>query len=153
MTRCPQCKEQKDESLFRKNRSKANGICSWCKDCNNNYDRARHHRDKEKYIPTRRKYYTNNKDMYRGTTFKGYWPGSTWQTALAYYLIMREEFFHKCAVCGRHEGEFKKGLTVDHDHNTLKVRGLLCPSCNGAEGLLRGDIGVIKSLISYLEAV
>ena len=38
-----------------------------------------------------------------------------------------------CAVCGKHESEFKKKLAVDHEHRdgySGPVRGLLCFRCN-----------------------
>lgn len=41
-----------------------------------------------------------------------------------------DELFEKqngcCAVCGRHQREFKTRLAVDHDHATGEIRGLLC---------------------------
>lgn len=36
----------------------------------------------------------------------------------------------KCAICGKDEKEFTKRLSVDHNHRTKKVRGLLCFRCN-----------------------
>jgi len=35
-----------------------------------------------------------------------------------------------CAICGKHQSEFIKRLSVDHNHQTGKVRGLLCAMCN-----------------------
>lgn len=40
-----------------------------------------------------------------------------------------------CAVCSASGGR----LLVDHCHRTGKIRGLLCTSCNTAEGVGRGD--------------
>ena len=40
----------------------------------------------------------------------------------------------KCAICGRHQSNFKNALSVDHDHKTGIVRGLLCVSCNRTLG-------------------
>jgi len=60
----------------------------------------------------------------------------------------------KCAICkgtdGGHRNGEPKALAVDHDHNTGKVRGLLCESCNQAIGKLKEDKQVILSSIEYL---
>lgn len=39
-----------------------------------------------------------------------------------------------CAVCRL---PFKRKPSVDHDHETGKVRGILCQPCNTVEGLIR----------------
>lgn len=39
-----------------------------------------------------------------------------------------------CKLCGRRP--HTKSLNVDHDHQTGKVRGLLCPICNSRLGWL-----------------
>jgi Recombination endonuclease VII len=36
----------------------------------------------------------------------------------------------KCAICHKPGSDFKKRLSVDHDHKTNKIRGLLCYRCN-----------------------
>ncbi len=36
----------------------------------------------------------------------------------------------KCAICQKHQSEIKRKFFVDHCHETGKVRGLLCSSCN-----------------------
>ncbi|HEX4851715.1 MAG TPA: endonuclease VII domain-containing protein, partial [Puia sp.] len=38
----------------------------------------------------------------------------------------------RCAICGKHQSELKRKLFVDHNHETGKVRGLLCFKCNTA---------------------
>jgi hypothetical protein len=54
-----------------------------------------------------------------------------------------------CAICGRQGG--KKSLNLDHHHDTMQVRGLLCGSCNRALGLLGDDIERMRSAIRYLQ--
>lgn len=47
----------------------------------------------------------------------------------------------KCAICGNPPAgtKMEKRLHVDHDHQTGKVRSLLCGACNRAIGLLRDE--------------
>ena len=52
-----------------------------------------------------------------------------------------------CCICGRAD----QRITVDHDHATGKVRGLLCHSCNVALGLLGDDISRLTAAIVYLK--
>ena len=75
------------------------------------------------------------------------------------YNEMLEKQDGKCATCGTTEpGGRKSGrgggtnvFVVDHCHDTGKVRGLLCHSCNRAMGLLGDNVSVIESMIKYLE--
>ena len=60
-----------------------------------------------------------------------------------------------CAICKQPESSVIKGkviaMPIDHDHNTGKVRGLLCTKCNRGIGLFRDDINLLKSAIEYLQ--
>lgn len=55
-----------------------------------------------------------------------------------------------CAICKKHQLEFKTKLHVDHCHITGKVRGLLCYNCNRALGLFQDDLTVLKESVNYL---
>ena len=57
-----------------------------------------------------------------------------------------------CAICGRKDPGSKKVkyFFVDHNHNTNKVRGLLCNQCNRAIGYLRDDPDVVYAAAMYL---
>lgn len=54
-----------------------------------------------------------------------------------------------CAVCGTTEP--KRCWTVDHDHKTNQVRGVLCTNCNLLLGHAHDDTSVLASAISYLK--
>lgn len=53
-----------------------------------------------------------------------------------------------CGICK--EPPEKRCLCVDHDHKTLRIRGLLCQNCNTALGKFRNDPAVLLAAIAYL---
>ena len=59
----------------------------------------------------------------------------------------------RCAACNKHQADLPKALCVDHDHISLKVRGLLCANCNLALGLVHDDADRLLSLIEYIRRV
>lgn len=67
------------------------------------------------------------------------------------YQAILERQHYCCAACGLPDGEngHLGRLFVDHCHETGKVRGLLCNSCNTALGLLREDPAIINGLLDY----
>lgn len=57
-----------------------------------------------------------------------------------------------CAVCRLPERtERNRLLTVDHDHVSGHVRGLLCSQCNRAIGMLQDDPKVIAAAAAYVK--
>ena len=55
-----------------------------------------------------------------------------------------------CAICGITPEEIGKKLIVDHDHDTLKVRGLLCWRCNSGLGFFKDNQAHLAMAIEYL---
>lgn len=55
-----------------------------------------------------------------------------------------------CYICRRATGRTRR-LTVDHDHKTGMVRGLLCRPCNTILGHARDMIEFFERCISYLK--
>lgn len=57
----------------------------------------------------------------------------------------------RCAICTRATGASRR-LSVDHDHDSGKVRGLLCRPCNSLLGHLRDDLGAAYRIAQYLKS-
>jgi hypothetical protein len=76
-----------------------------------------------------------------------YWPK---QFARIYHIDPDEaidlvQANKQCGACGN-----TNNLTIDHDHKTNKLRGVLCRQCNSALGLLEDNLDRIESLYVYL---
>jgi hypothetical protein len=57
----------------------------------------------------------------------------------------------RCKICGIHQSELTIPLCIDHNHNTGKIRGLLCRKCNTGIGLLGDNKDRLFRAFSYLE--
>jgi hypothetical protein len=68
----------------------------------------------------------------------------------AIYSGLFEKQAGKCAICARPASELTKRLSIDHDHVSKKVRGLLCGNCNTGLGMFKDNIEHLKAAIEYL---
>jgi hypothetical protein len=58
-----------------------------------------------------------------------------------------------CAICDIPQSELKVRMAIDHDHAKPLpdgIRGLLCPKCNTALGLLKDSPAIISRALRYL---
>ena len=86
-------------------------------------------------------YFIKNKDRIRNNRLK-----REYGITLEQHKKMLTDQNECCAICKN-----KRPLKVDHNHDTGKVRGLLCDKCNVALGLLGENINVVESLLIYLK--
>jgi hypothetical protein len=68
---------------------------------------------------------------------------------LADFEQMLKDQGHGCAICGLPLGAWHQ--TVDHDHATGRVRGIVHRHCNLALGNVREDPRVLVGLLQYLQ--
>ncbi len=54
-----------------------------------------------------------------------------------------------CAICKKPDRS--RRLSVDHCHETDKVRGLLCRECNAGLGYFQDDSETLRGAADYLE--
>jgi len=56
----------------------------------------------------------------------------------------------QCAICGTAPTRFAS-WNVDHDHETGRIRGMLCSRCNQGVGLFHEDVDRHRAAADYLE--
>lgn len=88
----------------------------------------------------------------------GYGESMYFSQAKRRYGIKREDYkelYQKqkgvCAIC-REPCRKNKRLSIDHDHSSGKVRGLLCASCNRGLGMFLDRPASLRKAAEYLEA-
>jgi hypothetical protein len=74
------------------------------------------------------------------------------------YGLSLDEFFrlldqqnHTCAACPK-ELKADRYTHIDHCHETGKVRGILCHSCNITLGLVKNNPDILRSIAKYIDA-
>jgi Recombination endonuclease VII len=69
----------------------------------------------------------------------------------AFDAILQTQNF-RCAACKSDLRAIRsKHVHLDHCHDTGRIRGVLCHSCNMALGLMKEDSSRLKALAAYIE--
>jgi hypothetical protein len=152
--RCGGCSAEKSTSEFHVRRRKGcrDSLQSRCKAC----QLASHNRWKEK---NRQKYLADRKARKASRIAAGSdeirrQVLSKYRLSVEAYGVMLAAQGGVCAICRRPETARNQhgplALSVDHDHKTGRIRGLLCRSCNTLLGLSRENCSILESATNYL---
>jgi len=135
MKTCTVCSETLSYDSYHKSKASKDGYGYRCKTC-----------DKK----ARYKYRESNKDRFYENSRKRQLKYKYGITPEEYESILRDQG-GGCAICStptNTRGDFK--FSVDHDHKTGKMRGLLCNNCNRGLGLLGDDVVSLRKALTYL---
>lgn len=131
---CTKCKEEKPLNEFTTHKKGIDGKEPSCKQCRNKYHNKRYSEHKNEILAksraSKRKY---NIEKY-GITLLDY----------EHKCLLLE---NKCEICGI----ICDRLNIDHDHDTNKVRGLLCNNCNWGLGHFKDSVEKLQKAIDYLK--
>lgn len=151
---CTKCHLEKSlENDFSKHPHTLDGRSSWCRACfrewHTKYEYERRHNPETRTLVLVKDKRSNQKrtslDHRRNNLKKQY------GLSLSQWEQLFEKQGRKCSACGNLEPSGKKGWATDHDHETGKIRGILCQPCNMALGLLQDSIGRLEKLMAYLK--
>lgn len=136
---CTKCGETKPISEYPVDRYKSSGYSPSCKDCRN-----KHRRDNRARLSIQeKKYWENNPEKLQAKRRR--------RSARKYGLSYEEyeaALKSECEICGA-----KEDLSVDHNHETNEVRGVLCRRCNLCIGRMDDDPGILLRAVEYLQRV
>lgn len=163
MKTCTTCFTAKDLSFFCKDSRNKDGYTSRCKSCNKTYLIAYRKQNREKLnAQTRAKY---QKDPQKFLKFVRSWAAANKtqikiiarKAQLRRYGLTIEDFNErlqqqagKCAICNTTKPGRFDVFQVDHNHETGKVRGLLCASCNKGLGHFKDSVQLLIKAVRYL---
>tara|TARA_R110002167_G_scaffold71719_2_gene202249 strand:- start:34 stop:438 length:405 start_codon:yes stop_codon:yes gene_type:complete len=134
MKKCSKCKEEKEFSEFYKDKRSPDNLGYTCKVCSKTKNAQ---------------YYIDNK-----TKFKVYNLSKNYGVSQEDFIALLKEQDSRCKICGVNTlEESGKTLHLDHCHDSGKVRGLLCQTCNTGLGHFRDNVSNLKKAIKYLEEV
>lgn len=109
--------------------------------------RVYHWNHRDEILPKMRKRYHENRETIRRARNASRY-GITLEEYDALFVIQGGV----CALCGEPSDSERRLLSVDHCHDTGKVRGLLCSSCNMGIGIFNDDIESLEKAIAYLRS-
>ena len=153
--RCSKCGDKfpATPEFFHRDRGKSDGLYSSCKQCQNATNKeyrnspagiVSHLQSNNRYKKTTTGQYNDRKNILQ----------RNYGITIEQYEKMQEQQGGVCAICGKAEssvhGGVVKRLSIDHDHVTGKIRGLLCDNCNKGLGFCFDNISILESMISYL---
>lgn len=127
MKSCSSCKLSKEKSDFPKNKQNPDGLYAFCKDCKN----ARSKKAWAGDVGLRGKDRALKKNY--GISL------------VTFNAILETQGGH-CALCPRDQD-----MCLDHDHETKKIRGILCRKCNLMLGHGDDDATRMRAAATYLE--
>jgi hypothetical protein len=152
---CKVCGEVKPLSAFSPTKGRGLGRYAYCRSCASakarawrqaNPDRYRgwHRDNRERHNEQRRERRRANPDARLTESLKRVGHNLT----VADYRFLEAGQGGRCAICLQRPPSGR--LHVDHDHQTGRIRGLLCGSCNKALGLFRDDPARMRRAATYL---
>lgn len=131
---CSYCKQASPLDDFHMSKGHSSGRAAVCKPCQADYSAKWYQDNKERRKEEMR---VNQYMRYYGITIEE-------------YDVLYKEQNHGCAICKASTGSNGKRLSVDHNHKTGEVRGLLCDDCNIGLGKFKDNSSLLAKAINYL---
>jgi Recombination endonuclease VII len=145
MRACFRCKAIKPLDDFRPYNGRTDKKHSWCKPCCNSWDREYYHKNKNKFQQKAKLYRKKYPDKVRNSMLS-----QTYGISLEDWNSLFVAQGSQCKVCGADTPRGNKFWHTDHNHETGRVRGILCSTCNQTIGFVERNLVSLFSLIEHI---
>lgn len=126
---CNRCGKEKKKDEFSTQPQNKDGLRGECRVCKNKYNRSYMTKEKRKHASLMHSF----------------------GISLLTYNKLKEKQNYCCKICGIHESKLRCDLVVDHCHNSGKIRGLLCESCNLGLGKFYDNQELLSKALNYIK--
>ena len=133
---CSKCGIEKPCPLFSARSGYGDGLNAWCKDCHSKYAHVYNRTHKPKKLSSEQLRVVNYRRVHG--------------IAVSDYDDMFRAQGGKCAICTSTNPGGPRHFTVDHDHRTGQIRGLLCRYCNAGLGMFNDSIFGLMRAADYV---
>ena len=147
--RCVSCGVVKSVSAFGPHKATKDRLQCYCRPCAARKARESRKRNIERHHEVQKAWRDKNKEKRQLYDLR--------QIAMRYGMG-KSEFFAMlasqqglCRICTRAEVISGRRLSVDHDHVSRRVRGLLCSNCNLGIGYFFDNPTLLRRAADYLE--
>ena len=159
---CSKCGKKKPLSEFHKNISAPDGLRLYCKDCASIYaknyrqiNRTKVNKQKKEYrqihktelVERDKEYYQTKKGKFNNRKRR---LRNKYEITIEAHRLIYILQNGKCAICKQPTAYDK--MSTDHDHQTGKVRGLLCHQCNIGLGNFKDNLKSLRNAVRYLKS-
>lgn len=127
---------QDDPNEFYADRNRRDGLHTYCKECCKKRAKGSYAKDPESHKRRHREWVANNKERNKLIKLKS----SIGITAEQYAALAKV-----CVICGS-----VSDLVVDHSHQSGRIRGMLCASCNKGLGFFKDNPSLLFRAAEYI---
>ncbi len=135
-TLCPLCNLNKDREEFYRDKKKLNGISTYCKECTKIKSKGSYAKNPERAKKSMKEWREKNPEISKAIQAK------------SNFGISRQDYFNLnrvCVIC-----RSKENLCIDHSHQTGRIRGMLCHSCNKGLGFFKDNPVLLNRASDYI---
>ena len=146
---CPDCKVNKPVASFGPHKATKDRLQWSCRECATRRRSESRKRNIERHHEVQRAWRRRNVEKRQLYDLRQIAKRFGIEKAQYFAMVLAQNGV--CRICGKHESITGRRLSVDHDHTSGRVRGLLCSNCNLGIGYFYDDPELLRRAAQYID--